>query len=247
MKTLTRVAAAIMIALAVACSPQADPSGSAQKSTATESLVVFAAASLSKILPEVAPGETYSFDGSSALVDQLAGGARADVFASADKRNMDRAVSEGLIEGDPVMFATNHLVLITPKGNPASVTGLDGSLANAKLVICSPEVPCGAATARLAKDAGVTLKPVSEESKVTDVLGKVASGEADAGFVYATDAAGSGKVDTIEVPGAKDDPNTYWVGVVKNAANPEGAKKFVSNLAGPWQEKLQAAGFGPPR
>lgn len=239
---------ALVLAFLTACSAQSQRNelGRAEAERAGR-LVVFAAASLSKVLPEIAPEATYSFDGSSGLVDQLAGGARADVFASADKRNMDRAVSEGLIEGDPVMFATNHLVLITPKGNPASVTGLDGSLANAKLVICAPDVPCGAATARLAKDAGVTLKPVSEESKVTDVLGKVASGEADAGLVYATDAAGSGEVDTIEVPGATDEPNTYWAGVVRNTADPESAKEFVSNLAGSWREKLQAAGFGPPR
>ncbi len=231
--------------LLTACVARSQESSGPERSDAR--LVVFAAASLSKVFPEIAPEETYSFDGSSGLVDQLAGGARADVFASADKRSMDRAVSEGLIEGAPVMFATNHLVLVTPSGNPASVTGLDASLDDVKLVVCAPEVPCGAATLKLAEAAGVRLTPVSEESKVTDVLGKVASGEADAGFVYATDAAGSDAVHTIEVAGAKDDPNTYWVGVVKNAANPEAAKSFVDNLTGPWRERLQAAGFGPPR
>ncbi|RRD46635.1 molybdate ABC transporter substrate-binding protein [Tessaracoccus sp. OH4464_COT-324] len=208
---------------------------------------VFAAASLGKVLPEIEPNASYSFDGSSGLVDQLAGGARADVFLSADERNMNKAVEKGLVE-KPTMFATNYLVLVTPGGNPAGITGLDDSLTGKKLVVCAPEVPCGAASLKLAERRGVTLKPISEESKVSDVVGKVSSGEADAGLVYATDAAAAKNVETIPVPGAEENPNTYWAAVVKGAGQPETAAQFIKKLT---QEeglaKLKAAGFGPPR
>lgn len=180
-------------------------------------------------------------------MDQLSGGAPADVFASADQANMDRAVEAGLIDGNPVQFATNYLVLITPADNPAGVMGLDASLADAKLVVCAPEVPCGAATQRLAEATGVTLAPVSEETKVTDVLGKVTSGEADAGLVYATDATGAGDaVKVIEVPGADKDPNTYWVARVAGAKHPQAADAFIAALTGDEGRRvLTEAGFGP--
>lgn len=209
--------------------------------------VVFAAASLSDVLPEIEPEAAYSFDGSAGLVDQLSGGAPADVFLSADLATMDRAVGLGLVDGDPAMVATNHLVLVVPTGNPAAVTGLDGSLDGAKLVVCAAEVPCGAASRRLAEASGVRLVPVSEETKVTDVLGKVASGEADAGLVYATDAAGSGEVERIDIPGSEADPNTYWAAVVTGAEHPDRARAFIDTVLGEGQAVLAAAGFGPPR
>lgn len=206
--------------------------------------IVFAAASLSKVLPSLTEDAAYSFDGSAALVDQLTGGARADVFASADRATMDRAVEAGLIEGEPVLFATNTLVLVVPTGNPGKVSGLDHSLDGVKLVICSPEVPCGAATQKLASGAGLVLTPVSEETKVTDVLGKVASGEADAGVVYASDAAGSDAVEAIAIPGAEANPNTYWAAVVKGAPSSARARDFLTALTSTWQDRLAAAGFG---
>lgn len=214
---------------------------------APEGPIVYAAASLHQVLPQLEDGATYSFEGSSGLVDQLAGGATADVFASADQRSMDRAVAEGLIDGEPRMFATNHLVLVVPTGNPAGVTGFDDSLGGVKLVICAEEVPCGAATQRLAESNGLALQPVSEETKVTDVLGKVASGEGDAGLVYATDAAGSDAVEVLEVPGALEDPNTYWVAVVRGAPHPEAARAYVDALSGEWAGQLAEFGFGPAR
>lgn len=208
--------------------------------------LVFAASSLADVLPAFAPGARYSFDGSAGLVDQLNSGAPADVFASADRRTMDRAVALGLIDGDPVGFASNRLVIAVADGNPAGITGFDESLNSGRLVMCAPEVPCGALADELATDAGLTLSPVSEETKVTDVLGKVESGEADAGLVYATDAAGSVAVDTLEIPGAADAPNTYWVAVVRGAGQPDAARVYVDSLTGQWQDDLAAAGFGPP-
>lgn len=220
-------------------------------------LTVFAAASLTDAFTEVAEQfeqshpeaeVRLSFDGSSGLVDQLAGGAPADVFASADEENMDRAVAEDLIRGEPVLFATNELTVITPPGNPAGITGLDDSLDGTRLVVCADGVPCGNATRALAGEADVELRPVSEESKVTDVRGKVASGEADAGIVYTTDAVAAGDaVERIPIDGAEAQPNRYPLAVVKDPADPALAQKFVDTVAGPEGATVLADhGFGPP-
>lgn len=209
-------------------------------------LTVFAAASLTEVLPKISE-QTYSFDGSASLVDQLKAGAPADVFVSADKSNMDKAVAAGVVTGTPTQFASNVLVLVTPAGNPAKVTGLDASLEGKKLVVCAKGVPCGNATAKLSAQLGVTLKPVSEETKVTDVLGKVSSGEADAGLVYATDARRAGdKVVTIQVPGSEKLPNTYWAAVVKDSKHADAAAEFISTLTGKGRQTLADYGFGEP-
>lgn len=222
-----------------------------------QQLTVVAAASLSEAFTEIAddfeaahPGVTIrlGFDGSSGLVDQLAGGAPADVFASADTRTMDRAVAEGLVAGEPASLATNVLTLITPPGNPAGVTGLDDSLDGARLVVCASVVPCGAAARTLADAAGIRLAPVSEESTVTDVRGKVTSGEADAGIVYVTDArAVADRVEQVPIAGADAAPNVYPVAVLDRATDPALARRFVDAVTGPEGRAVLAEyGFGPP-
>lgn len=233
--------------------PQTTPSAGASTAASAGKTTVFAAASLKDIFPKIVEGTSsaeaaFSFDGSSGLVDQIKGGAPADVFASADKANMDKLVEAGLVDGDPVMFATNYLVLVVPKGNPGKVTGFDSSLDGVKLVICEKSVPCGAATAKVAEAAGITLKPVSEENNVREVLGKVTSGEADAGLVYVTDAATAGdKVEVIDIPGGKDKPNTYWIAKVAKAPNAAGADAFIDTIMGEaGQKALAEAGFGAP-
>ena len=220
-------------------------------------LTVFAAASLTDAFTELAddferanPGVEVrlSFDGSSGLVDQLAGGAPADVFASADEQNMDRAVAEGLVVGEPTVFAVNELTLITPPGNPAGITGLDDSLDGTRLVVCADGVPCGTATRALADTAGITLRPVSEESKVTDVRGKVASGEADAGIVYATDARAAGDgVEQIALSGTATHPNRYPIALVAGAPSSDLGQSFLDTVSGPeGRTVLERYGFGPP-
>lgn len=232
-------------------------SGGDDDNAASQTLTVFAAASLTDAFTEIAeqfesenPGVEVrlSFDGSSGLVDQIAGGAPADVFASADEENMDRAVAEGVVTREPTLLATNVLTLITPPGNPAGITGFDSSLDGTRLVVCAEGVPCGNATAALARAKGLTLQPVSEESKVTDVRGKVESGEADAGIVYATDAAAAGdKVRQIGIDGAADVPNVYPIAVLEEASDPELARKFLGTVTGATgQAVLAGYGFGAP-
>lgn len=221
---------------------------------AAEELVVFAAASLRGVFEELEPAfekahpgvdVTFSFAGSSDLVAQVEAGAPADVLATADERTMRQAQDAGLLAGEPTVFATNHLTLVTPPGNPAGITGLDASLAGADLVVCAPQVPCGSATAELAARAGVTLAPVSEETAVTSVLGKVSGGEADAGLVYVSDAVAAGeRVSVVPVPGAEAVVNRYPAAVVSGGADLAAA--WVELLTGPEAAgALERAGFGP--
>ncbi|WP_413451381.1 molybdate ABC transporter substrate-binding protein [Georgenia phoenicis] len=222
-----------------------------------EQLTVFAASSLgipfSELGREFAEQHPdvelrFSWAGSSDLVSQVLAGAPADVLATADERTMDDVVAAGLVAGEPTVVAENVLSLITPAGNPAGVTGLDDSLDGADLVVCAPQVPCGAATVELAERLGVTLTPVSELSQVTDVLAKVATGQADAGLVYASGAAlGGDDVDVIPVPGAEDVVNRYPVAVLADAGSRELADAWMELVSGPQgQAAFRDAGFSLP-
>ncbi|MGX1767438.1 molybdate ABC transporter substrate-binding protein [Dietzia sp. NPDC055343] len=230
-------------------------SGGDDDTAASQTLTVFAAASLTEAFSELAedfeaanPGVEVrlSFDGSSGLVDQIASGAPADVFVSADETNMDRAISEGLVAGTPAVIATNDLTLITPPGNPAGITGLDGSLDGTRLVVCAEGVPCGNATLALAESAGVELRPVSEETKVTDVRGKVSSGEADAGIVYDAATAGDA-VEKVGISGASAHPNRYPIAMLENSPAPDLGQRFIDSVTSPAGLAVLAGyGFGPP-
>ena len=234
-------------------SASAGASGGAGK--ATGKVTVLAAASLQKAFEEIEktvekdnPGldVTFDFQGSQDLVSSLAGGNSADVLATANNSTMKDAADQKLV-GDQTEFATNVLTLIVPKGNPKKITGLDSSLDGANLVICAPEVPCGEATKKLAEAQGITLKPVSEEQKVTDVRGKVESGEADAGIVYTTDAAAAkDKADKIDIPDGGV-VNHYPIAQTAEPENPAGAQAFIDAVTGKaGQEILAKHGFGKP-
>ena len=231
----------------------ASTSGGAGK--ATGKVTVLAAASLQGAFEEIEktvekdnPGLDISFDfqGSQDLVASLAGGNSADVLATANNSTMKTAADQKLV-GSQTEFATNVLTLIVPKGNPKKITGLDSSLDGANLVICAAEVPCGEATKKLTTALGVTLNPVSEEQKVTDVRGKVESGEADAGIVYTTDAAAAkDKVDKIDIPDGGV-VNHYPIAQTANPENAAGAKVFIDAVTGKTgQEVLAKYGFGKP-
>ena len=218
-------------------------------------VTVLAAASLQKAFEEIEktvekdnPGldVTFDFQGSQDLVASLAGGDSADVLATANNSTMKTAADQKLV-GSQTEFATNVLTLIVPKGNPKKITGLDSSLDGANLVICAPEVPCGEATKKLAQAQGITLKPVSEEQKVTDVRGKVESGEADAGIVYTTDAAAAkDKTDKIDIPDGGV-VNHYPIAQTAKPENPAGAQAFIDAVTGKTgQEILAKHGFGKP-
>lgn len=222
------------------------------------SLTVFAAASLKSTFTEIGerfeaanPGASveFSFAGSSDLVTQLSQGATADVLATADTRNMDKAAQAGLLGSPPVIFASNTLTIAVAPDNPKGISAFrDLARDDLYVVVCAPQVPCGTATERVEEATGVQLDPASEESSVTDVLNKVSSGQADAGLVYVTDVADSdGKVTAVDFPESSDAVNTYPIVTLKDAESADLASRFVAYVTGEvGQHILGEAGFGGP-
>lgn len=259
------VGAALAATLAlVGCATDTGTDASAEASASSTpavggELTVYAAASLTAAFDELAaefeaanPGvdvRPIVYDGSSPLATQLIEGAPADVFASADERTMRTVADADLLDGDAEPFATNTLRIATPAGNPAGIDALDdlGDPAVA-VVLCAPEVPCGAASHDLLDLEGVEVTPVSEEQNVTAVLAKVRAGEADAGLVYATDVAAAGDaVESIVPEHADEVVNTYPIGALAGAANPDAAAAFVAfMLSDDGRSVLASFGFGAP-
>lgn len=216
---------------------------------------VYAAASLTDVFTALATEfeETHSgvdvlltFGGSSDLASRIAEGAPADVFASADEQQMN--VVSGLAAGTPTVFATNVLTIAVPTGNPAGITGF-ASLGEPGLVVvtCAPEVPCGAATAALEERFSIDLLPASEEPSVTDVLGKVASGEADAGLVFVTDIARAEGVEQVAIEGAGAASSSYFIAAIADSDAGTSADDFVAFVLGDRGQALLAeAGFRAP-
>jgi len=259
-RSLTFLAAAALAGVVTGCgNPGAAEAGDAPTTeSATTTLTVFAAASLRKTFSALGqqfeathPGVkvAFNFAGSADLVAQLQQGAPADIFASADTKNMDRATTDNLVSGTPKIFAANTLEIAVPPDNPAGVASF-GDLAKpgVKLVVCAPAVPCGSAVQTLEVATGIDLKPVSEESAVTDVVNKVQTGEADAGLVYLTDVKNAdGKVKGIAFPESKEAVNLYPIAPLAASQNPELAREFVDLVTGSeGQSVLADAGFARP-
>jgi molybdate transport system substrate-binding protein len=250
----------LFLALISGCgsSDKAPAGSSSTTASASAKIIVFAAASLKKTFTDIGgqfktdnPGASveFSFAGSSDLVTQLTQGAPADVFASADTKNMDKAAQAGLLAGEPVNFASNTLTIAVAPGNPKKIVSFkDLTQQGLNVVVCAPQVPCGSATQKVEQATGVTLNPVSEESSVTDVLNKVTTGQADAGIVYVTDAIGAGdKVAAVAFSEAAGAVNTYPIAALKGSKNSELARKFVDLVTGQSGQKvLNAAGFAKP-
>ncbi len=246
--------AALVIAVSGGCGSDDDPD---DQTTEDMTLTVYAASSLTAAFEQIgADFESthdgveveFNFAGSSDLVAQIQEGAPADVFASADEANMEKLTAEDLQGSDPQTFASNTLEIVVPPGNPAGVESFqDLAEDGLNLVICAPEVPCGAAAQTAAEAADVELQPVSEEQSVTDVVAKVTSGEADAGVVYMTDVIAAGEdVEGIDFPEASSAVNVYPIATVADSESADLAQKFVDLvLDDTGQSILQAAGFAP--
>ena len=221
-------------------------------------LVIVAAASLHAAFDDLADAFTERFpqyrvapieyDGSQALAVRLLDGAEVDVVAFADEMSLRPVTDAGIVEGHTI-FATNTLRIAVPPGNPRSITTLQ-DLADPDLavVLCAPDVPCGAASEALLDAAGVHVRPVSQETNVTSVLNRVAWGEADAGLVYATDvAASAGRVDGVTPPNADTVVNRYPIAVASAAPSAASAHAFVEFVMSRRGRAILAAhGFGAP-
>jgi molybdate transport system substrate-binding protein len=215
-------------------------------------LTVFAAASLTNVFPQMASHDRYSFGGSNMLATQIQQGAPADVFASANTKLPQQLYDQGLVE-KPVVFTRNELILIVPKSNPAGIHSVyDLRKPGVKLVIGAAGVPVGDYTRVVLHNLGaddVLGNVVSQETDVREVLAKVALGEADAGFVYLTDARTvRGQVATIGIRWSAQPIVEYAAAVVKSSGHLSAARAFVRSLLGKAaQARLRAAGFLAPK
>lgn len=260
MRQRLRLSAAVAAALVLTgCAPDVGASAAGAPSTASSlagELSIAAAASLGTAFDEIAaafeaahPGvdvRPVSYDGSSRLATQIVEGAPIDVFASADEMSMATVIDAGLAT-DAALFATNTLVIVVPRGNPAGIERLADLAGDVTVVLCAPDVPCGAASQTLLAAAGVAVAAASYEQNVTAVLTKVAADEADAGLVYATDVIGRSEVDEIVPEGAEDVVNRYAIAALTRAGNPAAAAAFVSFVSsGTGREILAENGFGAP-
>jgi len=264
------IAATGLSALAVGCAstssssttaksaPASTPSSSSSAPTSSASAAggpaptVLAAASLTKVFPKIESGAKYTFGGSGMLAAQIEQGAPADVYAAASPKDPATLLAKGLID-KPSVFATNTLVLIVPTRNPARIKSVAQiTRPGVKIVICNATVPCGDYARNAFMHLGISTAAmknvVSQATDVTQVVAEVASGQADVGFVYVTDAkAAMGKVSVVHLPAAAKPGTMDEIAVVKKAPDPAAAKAFVARvLSGQGQAMLRAAGFGKP-
>jgi molybdate transport system substrate-binding protein len=215
-------------------------------------LTVYAAASLTDVLPKVDPAERYSFGGSNALAAQIIQGAPADVFASANLTLPEALYKKGLVTR-PYLLTHNTLVLIVPRANPARIHSVtDLRKPDVRIVIAGPEVPVGAYTLQVLKTMRMTDvldNVVSRETDVRGVLAKVALGEADAGFVYSTDARTvPRKVTVLRLPIWARSNVAYGVAVVSASKHRAAAAAYLKMLLGKRaQTTFRAYGFLPRR
>jgi molybdate transport system substrate-binding protein len=273
----TRSLIIFVVLLLVGCAPaapaqtplQATRKPVSENASVSKTLNVFAAASLSNAFPEIGrnfeaanPGTTVSFNfaGSQALRTQIEEGAPADVFASANKTEMDALITDNLVAPDaPRQFLNNKLVVILPANNPAGLEKLaDLTQPGIKLVLAAEEVPVGK-YARQALDNmnrqfgndfkdKVLANVASNEDNVRQVVAKVQLGEADAGIVYTSDAVAAPELKIIEIPAGLNVIAKYPIAPLVKSENNELAKAFITYLLSPdGQAVLQKWGFASPQ
>jgi molybdate transport system substrate-binding protein len=213
-------------------------------------VTVYAAASLTDVFPKIDASPRYAFGGSNTLAAQIQQGAPADVFASANMTLPNQLYAKGLCS-KPVVFTRNMLVIVVPRSNPAHIRSVyDLAKPGVKLDIAGPGVPVGSYTLQILKNmnlsASVLKNVVSQETDVREVLAKVGLGEADAGFVYSTDAKTvPSRVTVIKVPAWAQPKVQYGICLVAGRNRTDG-QAFVNRvLSRAGQAKLLAAGFLP--
>jgi len=189
---------------------------------------------------------TFGFGSSSDLENQIEQGAPADVFASADQKNMDKLVSANANGGAPVDFAKNKLEIAVEKGNPRHIATLaDLSKSGVVVVLCDPSVPCGKFADQVLANAKVTFTPKSREASVKATLSKVELGEADVAIVYVSDVASSGKVDGVQIPDDVNVVTTLPIVTLKDSKNIALAKAWVAFVVAHENELTATYGFLP--
>lgn len=253
--------AAVFLAVALGAGCPANPANSPPDETGgpiAGSITVSAAASLAEPFNAIAGEFTasnpevsrvkFNFDSSATLAGQIAGGAPADVFASADRANLERLESADLIELPAREFARNQLAIIVKKGNPLKVQSLVDLAALPIVALGGPEVPVGKYATEALKSAGVVI-PQSKIAMAKDpkaVVVAVTEGDADAGIVYVTDIPGSSG-ESVPIPQDQNVTATYVIAATKDSRNLGTARAFVAHVMSEGgQSRLAAFGFLRP-
>jgi molybdate transport system substrate-binding protein len=237
---------AIAIAIAAGCSAKPVP---------TTSITVFASPSLIATFSDIGkkfrsenPGASveFVFADSLDLAEQLTNGGRADVFAPADRANMQTVIRADQLAWGPASFASRQLVIATAPGNPERITSFaDLNRPGLKVAVCAPPGTCAADTRRIQDSTGFALHPLSAQSSANGVVSMVSSGQADAGLVFLTDALAAGsRVNPVRFPQAADAVDTYTIGLLRGSEHPDLARKFIDLVTDHFgQDILQRAGF----
>jgi molybdate transport system substrate-binding protein len=240
-----RARALLLFSLAAAMLPGATSASQGPR------LTVFAAASLTQVFRQIDKRPRYQFAGSDQLAFQIQQGAPADVFAAASPKYPEALYQQGLVQ-KPIAFATNTLVLIVPKSNPADIHSVfDLTKPGIKLVIGDATVPVGSYTRTVLNNLGISAavlkNVVSQATDVKQIVTSVVTGEADAGFVYVTDVKPVlGHVAVVRIRDSAQPHVVYEVAVVKSSKNLAAAYAFVTHLIrAQAQQQLVKAGFGP--
>ena len=238
-------ACAVLFAIVALALPSATGAGG--------SFTVYAAASLTEVFPKLDSNPRYSFAGSDQLALQIRQGAPVDVYAAASPKYTQLLYQDGLV-GKPITFAKNRLIVIVPKSNPAGVHSVYDLRRNGvKVVIGDQGVPIGSYTRQLLDTLGikdaVLRNVVSQETDVKGIVAKVALGEADAGFVYRTDAKPvSARVENVFLPTWAQPPIRYQVAIVKSTSRRVEARAFIRKvLSRRGRLLLRRSGFGLPK
>ena len=256
--------AAIMLAAACSSSKKSSPKSTAagggtgsSAATLSGTVNVSAASSLTEAFTTIAkqfeaanPGVkvVLNFGASSDLANAIKQGAPADVFASASPKNMKQVVDAGGALAS-ANFVKNFMEIAVPPSNPAGITGVaDLAKSGVKVALCQPQVPCGAAAAKVFTNAKITVKAVTLEANVKSTLTKVELNEVDAGVVYVTDVKAAGDKDKgIVIPAEIDASTEYPIAALTKAANAAAAAAFVAYVqSAAGQAVLAAAGFEKP-
>lgn len=265
-----RALLSLPVAAALACAACGGGSGTTAQVSATtlpsQTVTLFAAASMSKVMPQLITefenryrgvSVEADYEGTQALLVKLeADPTSADVLLSADLKHMDTAAQKGLVE--PAQgLAENRLVVALPPGNPAHITRLaDLARAGVHIDLADTSVPAGAYAEQALHSieahgdapqgfaAHVLGNVASRESDVEQVVTKVATGVVDAGIVYATDARANPEIGTLQIPAADQPLTIYPIALTRHAAGSAGAKAFLDFLLGTTgQHILRGAGF----
>jgi molybdate transport system substrate-binding protein len=252
----------MVVVVALAAFVGISPAGAAKSKTPklNGSITVSAAASLTEAFTKMGTDfqkvnkgttVTFNFAASSTLAQQIQGGAPADVFASADGANMQKLVTGGQVTADPIDFASNLLTIVVKPGNPKGVKGVADVPNQGVVALCASTVPCGKYAAQMFSQDGITPPAADKTTLGQDVkatLAAVATGDADAGIVYVTDAKSAGKtVQQVKIPGSLNVVAIYPIAPVASSRNATLANAWVKYVTSPaGQKTLRSFGFPPP-